>query len=73
MLIRATKIKSKKADYTINYCTNERGKSNSGCHRLTLKCFYSFYFSEQESNISSRSLQLKQLPALPPDPDPVVQ
>ena len=44
MLIRATKIKSKKADYTINYCTNERGKSNSGCHRPTLKCFYSFFF-----------------------------
>ena len=47
MLNRAIKIKSKEADYTINYwvdCTNERGKPNRGCHKPALKCFYSFYF-----------------------------
>ena len=48
MLNRAIKIKSKEADYTINYWvdyTNERGKPNRGCHKPALKCFYSFYFS----------------------------
>ena len=44
----AIKVKSKEADNTINCLidyTNERGKSNRGCHKPTLKCFYSFYFS----------------------------
>ena len=48
MLNWAVKITSKETDYTINYwvdCTNERGKSNRGCHKPSLKCLYSFYFS----------------------------
>ena len=48
MLNRAIKIKSKEADYTINYWvdyTNERGKPNRGCPKPALKCFYLFYFS----------------------------
>ena len=48
MLNRAIKVKSKEADYTINYWvgyTNERGEPNRGCHKPALKCFYSFYFS----------------------------
>ena len=48
MLNRAIKIKSKEADYTINYWidyTNERGKPNRGCHKRVFKCFTSFYFS----------------------------
>ena len=42
------KIKSKETGYTINYWMNytyERGKPNRGCHKIGLKCFYSFYFS----------------------------
>ena len=47
MLNRAIKIKSKEADYTINYWvdyTNERGKPNRGCHKLALKCSIHFIF-----------------------------
>ena len=48
MLNWAIKVKSKEADYTINYWidyTNERVKPNRGCHKPALKCFYLFYFS----------------------------
>ena len=48
MLNWAIKMKSKEADYTINYSidyTNGREKPDRGCHKPALKCSYSFYFS----------------------------
>ena len=51
MLNRAIKIKSKEADYAINYWvdyTNDRGKPGWGYNKPDLKCFYSFYFSVKD-------------------------
>ena len=46
MLNGAVKIKSKEADYTINYWidyTNQRGKPNRGSHKPALEYFYSYF------------------------------